>query len=149
MTFKPLFALSLGADPDRLHMAAHSHHLWPDASFDILTQITVLATITSATARLEIVSEMLRVVRPGGLILSYDMRVNNPANSKVRALPAAEIRGLFPGFAIELRSLTLAPPIARRIVPLSWVLAMALEKVPYLRTHCLTLIRKTPTSIDR
>ena len=34
MSFKALFSRSLGADPDRLHMAAHSHHLWPDASFD-------------------------------------------------------------------------------------------------------------------
>ena len=34
MSFKPLFARSLGADPTRLHMAAHSHHLWPDASFE-------------------------------------------------------------------------------------------------------------------
>ncbi|HEU0283970.1 MAG TPA: class V aminotransferase [Sphingomicrobium sp.] len=34
MSFKPLFARSLGADPERLHMAAHSHHLWPDASFE-------------------------------------------------------------------------------------------------------------------
>ena len=34
MSFKPLFALSLGADPKRLHFASHSHHLWPDASFD-------------------------------------------------------------------------------------------------------------------
>jgi selenocysteine lyase/cysteine desulfurase len=34
LTFKPLFARSLGADPDRLHFAAHSHHLWPDASFE-------------------------------------------------------------------------------------------------------------------
>ena len=33
MSFKPLFARSLAADPDRLHFAAHSHHLWPDASF--------------------------------------------------------------------------------------------------------------------
>jgi selenocysteine lyase/cysteine desulfurase len=29
-----MFSKSLGADPERLHMAAHSHHLWPDASFD-------------------------------------------------------------------------------------------------------------------
>jgi selenocysteine lyase/cysteine desulfurase len=29
-----LFSRSLAADPDRLHFAAHSHHLWPDASFD-------------------------------------------------------------------------------------------------------------------
>jgi len=34
LSFKPLFSRSLGADPDRLHFAAHSHHLWPDASFE-------------------------------------------------------------------------------------------------------------------
>ena len=34
MSFKHLFSRSLSADPDRLHFAAHSHHLWPDASFD-------------------------------------------------------------------------------------------------------------------
>lgn len=33
MSFKHLFSRSLGAAPGRLHMAAHSHHLWPDASF--------------------------------------------------------------------------------------------------------------------
>ena len=33
MSFKGLFSRSLGADPARLHFAAHSHHLWPDASF--------------------------------------------------------------------------------------------------------------------
>ena len=34
MSFKPLFSKSLSAAPDRLHFAAHSHHLWPDASFE-------------------------------------------------------------------------------------------------------------------
>ncbi|HYI42323.1 MAG TPA: aminotransferase class V-fold PLP-dependent enzyme, partial [Sphingomicrobium sp.] len=34
MSFKRLFSKSLSAAPGRLHMAAHSHHLWPDASFD-------------------------------------------------------------------------------------------------------------------
>ena len=34
MSFKELFSRSLAADPGRLHFAAHSHHLWPDASFD-------------------------------------------------------------------------------------------------------------------
>jgi selenocysteine lyase/cysteine desulfurase len=34
LSFKALFSRSLSADPDRLHFAAHSHHLWPDASFD-------------------------------------------------------------------------------------------------------------------
>ena len=34
MSYKHLFSRSLSAAPDRLHLAAHSHHLWPDASFD-------------------------------------------------------------------------------------------------------------------
>lgn len=34
MSFKPLFSRSLDADPERLHFAAHSHHLWPDISHD-------------------------------------------------------------------------------------------------------------------
>jgi selenocysteine lyase/cysteine desulfurase len=33
LNFKALFSRSLGADPTRLHFAAHSHHLWPDASY--------------------------------------------------------------------------------------------------------------------
>ena len=34
MSFKELFSRSLGADPHRLHFAAHSHHLWPDAALE-------------------------------------------------------------------------------------------------------------------
>lgn len=33
-SYKHLFTRSLAAAPERLHFAAHSHHLWPDASFD-------------------------------------------------------------------------------------------------------------------
>jgi selenocysteine lyase/cysteine desulfurase len=33
LSFKRLFSRTLAAAPGRLHMAAHSHHLWPDASF--------------------------------------------------------------------------------------------------------------------
>ncbi|MEQ1552118.1 class V aminotransferase, partial [Sphingorhabdus sp.] len=33
-TYKHLFSRALSANSDRLHFAAHSHHLWPDASFD-------------------------------------------------------------------------------------------------------------------
>jgi len=32
MSWKHLFSKALSANPDRLHFAAHSHHLWPDAS---------------------------------------------------------------------------------------------------------------------
>jgi selenocysteine lyase/cysteine desulfurase len=34
LRYKHLFSRSLAAAPGRLHFAAHSHHLWPDASWD-------------------------------------------------------------------------------------------------------------------
>ena len=34
MSLKPHFSRFLTAAPERLHFAAHSHHLWPDVSFD-------------------------------------------------------------------------------------------------------------------
>ncbi len=34
LDLRPHFSRFLAADPDRLHLAAHSHHLWPDVSRD-------------------------------------------------------------------------------------------------------------------
>ena len=34
MNLKPGFSRFLGAKPGRLHFAAHSHHPWPDVSFE-------------------------------------------------------------------------------------------------------------------
>lgn len=33
-SYKPLFSRALAASPGRIHFAAHSHHLWPDASYN-------------------------------------------------------------------------------------------------------------------
>jgi len=38
MSHKSLFSRALASAPDRLHFAAHSHHLWPDVSFDAQQQ---------------------------------------------------------------------------------------------------------------
>lgn len=38
MSFKALFSRALSMAPERLHFAAHSHHLWPDASFEAQQQ---------------------------------------------------------------------------------------------------------------
>ena len=45
---KDLFTRALGADPGRLHMAAHSHHPWPD-----VTRHAQLAAWDEAAARLD------------------------------------------------------------------------------------------------
>jgi len=38
MSYKPLFSRALSLAPDRLHFAAHSHHLWPDVGFEAQQQ---------------------------------------------------------------------------------------------------------------
>lgn len=45
MSHKSLFSRALSLAPDRLHFAAHSHHLWPDASFEAQQQAWLDANI--------------------------------------------------------------------------------------------------------
>jgi len=115
---------------------------WPDRSFDLVIQSTVFTSILDTQVRREVAAEMLRVLRPSGLILWYDFFRNNPRNHNVRGVPDAEIRALFPGCRADLQRTTLAPPVARVVAPLSWTLALWLEKVPLLRTHYLGVIRR-------
>ena len=82
---------------------------------------------------------------PGGALLWYDFRVNNPRNPNVRGVGRKELRSLFPDLAGEVRSATLAPPIARLVAPRSNWLATTLEGFPFLRTHLLAvLVKRTP-----
>jgi hypothetical protein len=47
---------------------------------------------------------MLRILKPGGAILWFDFRVNNPANPHMCGVAAREIRSLFAGCEITLAS---------------------------------------------
>jgi ubiquinone/menaquinone biosynthesis C-methylase UbiE len=115
---------------------------WADDSFDLVSQFTLFSSILNDSVKQKIASEMIRVTRPGGIMLWFDFRVNNPRNPNVKGIAASEIRSLFAGCSVRVRSVTLAPPIARAVVPVSWVAATALETIPFLRTHNLALIRK-------
>jgi ubiquinone/menaquinone biosynthesis C-methylase UbiE len=116
---------------------------WADESFDIVFQSTVFTSIKDDEKKKKIADEMKRVCRKTGFILWYDFKIDNPSNSNVKGVARPEIRSLFAPWNCEIRSVTLAPPIARRIVPLSWSLAEDLETFfPFLRTHLIAIIRK-------
>jgi SAM-dependent methyltransferase len=116
---------------------------WPNATFDVVTQFTVFTSVRDKDMKRQIASEMLRVSKPDGLILWCDFRYNNPRNSNVRGIEAKEIRSLFPGCVVKLEKIGLAPPLARAVVPVSWIAALMLEKAPFLRTQYLGTIRRT------
>jgi ubiquinone/menaquinone biosynthesis C-methylase UbiE len=113
---------------------------FPDRTFDLVLQFTAISSILAPEIRRIICANMLRVLKPGGMILSYDFWLN-PTNPQTRGLRPAEIRRLFPDCSYEFHKVTLAPPIARRIVPLSWIAALIMEKLSLFNSHYLGVIR--------
>jgi len=116
---------------------------WPDTFFDLACQFTAFSSVLDFPMKQAMAAEMLRVLRPGGAVLWYDLRVNNPRNPAVRAIPLEEIAALFPGCTIRSERQTLAPPLARAIVPHSEAIAALLERIPVLRSHNLVWIGKS------
>lgn len=115
---------------------------WPDASFDLVLQATVFSSLLDARVRRAVAGEMLRVLRPGGAVLWYDFRVNNPRNPDVRRVGRREIERLFAGCEATLVRVTLAPPVTRLFAAHARPVASALALVPWLRTHYLGVMRK-------
>jgi ubiquinone/menaquinone biosynthesis C-methylase UbiE len=113
---------------------------WDDASFDLVLQFTMLSSVIEDDERARCCSEMRRVLKPGGVILSYDFTWN-PLNRQTKGVSVDELRRQFPDAEITTRRLTLAPPLARAIAPLSAGAARTLAKLPFLRTHHLALLR--------
>jgi len=113
-----------------------------DRMFDLVLQATLISSILDPEVRRAIAREMWRVLRPGGAVLWYDIRVDNPRNADVRRVDREEIVQLFPGCQAVLTRVTLAPPLTRLLAGRSGALARALALVPVLRTHYLGLVRK-------
>jgi len=126
------------ADGQNLPYATHS--------FDLSMQFTVFSSILDNGVKANIAREMLRVTRPGSMILWYDFWIN-PTNPQTRGIRPAEIRRLFPDCTFEFHKITLAPPIARRLVPFSWGLALFLEGLRIFNTHYLVMI--SPKTVSR
>ncbi|MGD8450996.1 MAG: class I SAM-dependent methyltransferase [Phycisphaerae bacterium] len=119
-----------------------SHLPWDDGFFDVVIQFTVFSSILDREVRRHVASEMVRVLAPGGIIVSYDMRITRPDNPDVTPIRKAELRELFSGLPICFRTTTLAPPLARRIANWSWILCELLYLLPPLRTHYLAVVQK-------
>jgi ubiquinone/menaquinone biosynthesis C-methylase UbiE len=117
---------------------------FPDASFDVVCQNLVFSSILDDGVRQAAAVEMMRVLKPGGIILWCDLTYDNPRNPHVRGVKQRDIKVLFPNLeTVVMKSVILAPPVARQVVRRSWVMADILESgFPFLRTHIFALLRK-------
>jgi len=117
---------------------------WGDEEFDMVIQSTMFTSILSPDMRLAVAREMVRVLKPRGVVLWYDFVYDNPRNGNVRGIGTGEIRKLFPGLAMTCRRVTLAPPLVRLIVPVSRRAVRLLDSIPLLRTHVVATLRRQP-----
>ena len=127
-----------------LHTGTASKLPWPDESFDLVSQFTVFTSLLNSELKQMIAQEMQRVLRPGGCVLWFDFRFDNPRNRNVRGIRAAEIHSLFKGCHVRLLPVLLAPPLTRMVAGWCWPLAELLHTLRPLRTHHAGLIWKKP-----
>ena len=73
-----------------------------NASFDLVLQFTVFSSILDLNMKEVLAREMLCALREGGLILWYDIYINNPRNPDIRGIRKPEIAHLFPDCRIDL-----------------------------------------------
>lgn len=131
------------ANPDLDIRQANAESLpFGDASFDLLLLFVVFSSILDPTMQRNVATECIRVLRPGGHVLWYDFRYDNPSNEHVRGVRRSRVESLFPGFAYAWRTLTVVPQVARRLGPLTEIAYPLLAVVPPLRTYYLGLLRK-------
>ena len=136
------------AEAQQLYPEIHFQHAnaerldFQDAAFDLVLLFTVFTSILSTRMAHNVADEVSRVLKPGGAAVWYDFRYDNPRNPNVRGMPSAAIRALFPDFDLRLRTVTLLPPLARRLGRATPVLYPALALIPPLRTHYLGLLVK-------
>lgn len=118
-----------------------------DASFDLVYESTMFATLPDQKVSAAIASEMVRVCRPGGYLLLLDWRTPKPGDSNYLALTRQRLGKLFHlGERTELVGIyagALVPPVGRFLsayLPSVYFLVAAL--FPFLVGQVAYLLRK-------
>lgn len=137
--------------------------------FDFVMQFMCFSSVLDSAMRQKVADEMWRVLRPGGVILFYDLcprsfwlrlslkvnalpkkfRIKNSSEEKPRMLYStptqpmsqSEIRELFQIKRLQIHRVSLDFKFASFAYRLS-IMRILLSWIPFLKTHYLALIRK-------
>ena len=113
---------------------------YPDFSFDMVSQLTVFSSFHEEGLREKIAREMDRVLRPGGILLWYDLRTGHSATARGIELDA--IVSFFPNYSMQ-RCSRIHPKWASSLALRSILLAEIAGNLPLLiKTHLLCFMKK-------
>ena len=114
-----------------------------DDKFTIIVISTVFSSIIGTSNRVFWAQEIDRVLKKDGSIIFYDMKGNNPFNSKTKKISKKELQHLFKNYSIKTKSLTVLPQLSRIISLVSPNIYPFLTKLRFLHTHYISeLIRE-------
>jgi SAM-dependent methyltransferase len=116
-----------------------------DDRFDLVIQYTMFSSIMSPQLREAAAAEMLRVLRPDGRILWYDIRKVRRRTPGIHPIREEEVVRLFPACDVVGHASTLRWDVLRRTVPVSRHVGLLLERVRWLDSHYLAAIRPSRT----
>jgi ubiquinone/menaquinone biosynthesis C-methylase UbiE len=116
---------------------------FPDETFTVVLQLTLLSSLGSHEAIREAVGEGVRVLGPGGLLLIYEPRVPNPLNRHTLLVRDGDLDAA--GISCDQVSLTLVPALARHLGRRTEDRYERLARLPFLRTHRLIACRAPRT----
>lgn len=104
---------------------------------DVIFQSTVFTSILDKTFREKLAQTMMSLLSERGIILWYDFIFDNPSNPDVKKVTVEELRVLFPQVRWQVKKVTLAPPLGRRVGRMYPML----NAFPFLRTHIVAVGR--------
>ena len=113
-----------------------------DDKFTLIVISTVFSSIIGNSNRVFWAQEIDRVLKKGGAIIFYDMRVNNPFNSKTKKISKNELKHLFKNYNIKTKSLTVLPQLSRITSFISPKIYPLLTKLNFLHTHHISELIK-------
>ncbi|HWH44944.1 MAG TPA: class I SAM-dependent methyltransferase [Thermoleophilaceae bacterium] len=113
---------------------------WGDGAFSLVTLVTVLSSLASNADVDETLAEARRTLAPGGLLAVYEPRLPTPFNGATRRVAARRLSRVL-GMPASRRTLTLLPPLARRLGERAPGAYRMLVAIPALRSHALTVWR--------
>jgi len=112
------------------------------ASFDVLAQCMLLTSVTASRSRSQVARELVRVIRPGGCVVSLDLRYPALGRSGRVTLGLRGLRRLFSGMDLVTTSThAVLPPLARMLAGSERACDM-LGAIPVLRTYRLAVFRR-------
>ncbi len=139
---EPSIELARRRRPEGMWVVGSATNLPFDAdSFDMAAAITLFSSLPTEDTEELVAKEITRVLRPGGWLVWHDLRMDNPFNQGVHGVTYGRITQLFPGWDLDLRAYTLAPPLARRLGRATPILYPLLHSISPLRSHLIGRLR--------